>query len=57
MGIGSAVVQYGKARLMRRVLGRVLGGNVATAMVAAWLGKKAFNYYRDHRRPAVRHHA
>lgn len=57
MGIGSAVVQYGKARLMRRVLGRVLGGNVAAVMAAAWLGKKAFNYYRDHRRPAVRHHA
>jgi hypothetical protein len=36
------LVNIAKARLMRKVLGRALGGPVGTALVVAYLGHKAY---------------
>jgi hypothetical protein len=43
-------MNYGKARIMRKVFGRVLGGNIFAAMLAAHLGKKAYSHYMGRRR-------
>lgn len=49
MGILNGLMTYGKARLMRRVLGRTLGGSLGTALMVAWVGKKAFHMYQSRR--------
>ena len=49
MGFLNVMMNYGKARLARRVLGRTLGGGFGTAMMMAWLGKKAYNHYQSRR--------
>ena len=49
MGIFNVLMSYGKARLVRRVLGRSLGGGFGTALMAMWLGKKAFHAYQSRR--------
>lgn len=46
MGIINSLFTYGKARMANRMLRRVVGGNLATAMMLAWAGKKAWNYYQ-----------
>ena len=42
MGIFNFVLNYGKARLARKVLGRAVGGNAFMFMLAAYVGKKIF---------------
>jgi hypothetical protein len=39
-----------KARLMARLLTRGIGGSVGSALVMAYLGKKAYDNIRRHRR-------
>ena len=56
MGLLNVMMNYGKARLARRVLGRTLGGGFGTAMMMAWLGKKAYNHYQS-RRAKTRYYA
>jgi len=36
------LINIAKARLMRRVLGRALGGPIGTALVVGYLGHKAY---------------
>ena len=50
MGLFRFMMNYGKARLMRRIFGRMLGGNIFAAMFAAHLGKKAYSHYMGRRR-------
>jgi hypothetical protein len=46
MGLLNAVLAYGKARMIGKLLRRGAGGKISTALMAAYLGKKAFDYYR-----------
>lgn len=47
MPLMNTLVNYGKARLLARVLGKVAGRNLAGVMVAAWVGKKAWTMYQN----------
>ena len=49
MGILGGVLGYAKARATRRIMARVLGGPLSTALMAAFIGKKAYDYYRSRR--------
>ena len=49
MGLLSGMFHYARARAARRLMTRVLGGPLSTALMAAFLGKKAYNYYRSRR--------
>lgn len=40
MGVFRMLMNVGKARIARKVFRHGLGGNVATALTVAWLGKK-----------------
>jgi hypothetical protein len=37
-----AMMNYAKARMMGRILTRVVGGNLGTVLLVGWLGKKAY---------------
>lgn len=52
MGILNALMTYGKAKVAGKLIRRGMGGNAATALMAAYLGKKAFDYLRARRRTA-----
>jgi hypothetical protein len=54
MGLLNAVMSYGKARMLGNILRRGLGGKVSTGLMVAYLGKKAFDYYRT--KKAIRTH-
>ncbi|HYP07994.1 MAG TPA: hypothetical protein VER03_17315 [Bryobacteraceae bacterium] len=47
-------MNYGKARLAKRVLGRAVGGNVFMMMAAGWAGKKIYNHLMNNRKNARR---
>ncbi len=49
MGILRSVVGYAKAKAARRILARVAGGPVSTVLIAAYVGKKAYDMYRGRR--------
>jgi len=49
MGILRSVVGYAKARAARRILARVAGGPFSTVLIAAYVGKKAYDMYRGRR--------
>lgn len=46
MGILSMVMGYGRARATHGIMRRFLGGPLSTALMAAFLGKKAYDMYR-----------
>lgn len=48
-----AIMNYAKARMMGRVLTRVVGGNLGTVLLVGWLGKKAYDSMQQRKR--VRH--
>ena len=50
MGLLRFMMNYGKARMMRKVFGRMFGGNIFAMMFAAHLGKKAYGHYMGRRR-------
>jgi hypothetical protein len=49
MGIFNLFMNYGKARLARRVIGRAAGGNVFMMMLAGYVGKRVFNHFMTNR--------
>jgi hypothetical protein len=49
MGIFNLFMNYGKARLVRRVLGRAAGGNVFMMMLAGYVGKRVYNRFVTNR--------
>ena len=53
MGIVRSVFGYAKARATQRILARALGGPLSTALMAAFLGKKAYDYYRRRNRAGM----
>lgn len=54
MGLFNFFMNYGKARLAKRVLGRAVGGNVFMMMAAGWAGKKIYNHLMNNRKNARR---
>jgi hypothetical protein len=54
MGIWNAVMTYGKARMVGRLLRRGVGGKLSTALLVAYMGKKAYDHFRAGRRERVR---
>ncbi|HYO83286.1 MAG TPA: hypothetical protein VES20_17915 [Bryobacteraceae bacterium] len=50
MGLMGSVIGYAKTRATQRILTRFLGGPLSTALMAAFLGKKAWDYYRSRSR-------
>ena len=49
MGLFSYALGYARTRASHRLLSRFVGGPLSTALIAAWLGKKAYNAYRGRR--------
>jgi hypothetical protein len=49
MGLFNLFMNYGKARLARRVLGRVAGGNIFVMMFAGYVGKRVLNHFMANR--------
>ena len=43
-------MNYAKARMMGRILTRVVGGNLGTVLLVGWLGKKAYNSMQNRKR-------
>jgi hypothetical protein len=54
MGIWNAVLTYGKARMIGRLLRRGVGGKVGTALLVAYMGKKAYDHFRAGQRVRVK---
>lgn len=52
MGFFNFLLNYGKSRMIGSILRRTIGGPMGTGLLAAYLGKKAYNYYRSRRRLA-----
>jgi hypothetical protein len=50
MGILRSVFGYAKARAAQRILRRAVGGPFSTLLIAAFVGKKAYDVYRGRRR-------
>lgn len=53
MGILGSLFGYAKTRAAHRILRRAVGGPLSTFLVAAFLGKKAYDMYN--RRKSVRY--
>jgi hypothetical protein len=49
MGIFNLFMNYGKARLARKVIGRAAGGNFFMMMLAGYVGKRVFNHFMGNR--------
>jgi hypothetical protein len=54
MGIFKLFMNYGKARLARKVIGRAAGGNVFMMMLAGYVGKRVFNHFTAKREASKR---
>jgi hypothetical protein len=49
MGLFNLFMNYGKARLARRVIGRAAGGNIFMMMFAGYVGKRVLNHFMANR--------
>ena len=50
MGILGSVFGYAKTRAAHRILRRAVGGPFSTILMAAFVGKKAYDLYRGRKR-------
>ena len=50
MGIMGTLASAAKARMATRLLGKVVGGRLGTALVVGYLGKKACDMAQNRRR-------
>ena len=49
MGLFNLFMNYGKARLARKVIGRAAGGNVFVMMLVGYVGKRVLNHFMSNR--------